>query len=149
MRFISTIPKLQVNLQSARQGFDPNTGKTMDAIPAVIAKFNFGVYETTDERIIRMMLIRMINAKRSNMQVTYGIHPEDMHLIASIKQELEKEHELEMPMYSLNSPAKQINENALVAEELEKMKRENEILKNQLAEKTAKPKTKEDGGGNK
>jgi hypothetical protein len=135
MRFVSTLPKLQVQLQAAKQGFDPNTGRSTDPIPSVMARFNFGIYETTDKRVIEMMLVRMIKITRAGMQLTYGVHPSDLAEIADIKNELEKKEDLTMPEYSMSSPAQRINEKAALEDAMQAKDREIEILKKQLEQK--------------
>lgn len=135
MRFVTTLPKLQVQLQAAKQGFDPNTGRSTDPIPSIMARFNFGVYETTDTRLIQMLLIRMIKMKRAGMQITYHVHPEDLKQVEGLIKTIESDQQLEMPEYSLASPTVRINEKAETEAKLEAANREIEILKKQLETK--------------
>lgn len=65
-------------------------------VPAIIARFNFGKYETTDKRMIELMLIRVIKNKRYNMQQTFVIHPEDLGEANSYLQEIDKRSTLEL-----------------------------------------------------
>lgn len=86
MKFISTYPSLKVLVRDGISRWDNISGKMVVVEPAIYAQFKMGIYETTSNTIINLMIRRVVNNKQLDIKPTFSVHPLDEEQAGKIAQ---------------------------------------------------------------
>jgi hypothetical protein len=77
MKFFSKYPNLQVILVPTRRVISPLTQEVIDTVPALVVRFQQGIYETKDERTAKLMIAMIENRTITGVVNSFFLDPRD------------------------------------------------------------------------